>query len=71
MLRFLGRGSAFNEEQNCAFFVEKGRLVLLDCAMSGFHAVRRTGLERLADEMMYQEKNRYYSAPGVDRRRNV
>ena len=29
------------------------------------------GLERLADEMMYQEKNRYYSAPGVDRRRNV
>ena len=29
------------------------------------------GIERLADEMMYQEKNRYYSAPGVDRRRNV
>jgi diguanylate cyclase (GGDEF)-like protein len=28
-------------------------------------------LERLADTMMYQEKNRYYSAPGVDRRRNV
>ena len=29
------------------------------------------GLERLADTMMYQEKNRYYSVPGVDRRRNI
>ena len=28
------------------------------------------GLERLADAMMYREKNRYYSAPGVDRRRS-
>ena len=27
------------------------------------------GLEILADQMMYREKNRYYSAPGVDRRR--
>ena len=29
------------------------------------------GLEILADQMMYREKNRYYSAPGVDRRRNA
>ena len=28
------------------------------------------GLEILADQMMYREKNRYYSVPGVDRRRN-
>lgn len=28
------------------------------------------GLERLADAMMYREKNRYYSTPGIDRRRN-
>ena len=49
MLRFLGRGSAFNEDQNCAFFVAEGRLVLLDCAMSGFHAVRRAGLQGLAE----------------------
>ncbi len=27
------------------------------------------GLEKLADEMMYREKNRYYSTPGIDRRR--
>ncbi len=27
------------------------------------------GLEILADQMMYREKKRYYSAPGVDRRR--
>ncbi len=29
------------------------------------------GLERYADQMMYREKNRYYSAPGMDRRRNI
>ena len=29
------------------------------------------GLEKLADAMMYREKNRYYSAPGIDRRRKV
>ncbi len=29
------------------------------------------GLERFADQMMYREKNRYYSTPGMDRRRNV
>lgn len=27
------------------------------------------GLEKLADERMYREKNRYYSIPGIDRRR--
>lgn len=29
------------------------------------------GLEKFADQMMYREKNRYYSIPGIDRRRPV
>ena len=40
MLQFLGRGSAFSDEQNCAFFEADGALVLLDCPMSAFHKIR-------------------------------
>ena len=40
MLLFLGRGSAFSDEQNCAFFAADGQLVLLDCPMSAFHRIR-------------------------------
>ena len=29
------------------------------------------GLQTIADQMMYREKNRYYSAPGIDRRRKI
>lgn len=29
------------------------------------------GLEKYADQMMYREKNRYYSIPGIDRRRSI
>ena len=36
MLTFLGRGSAFTDEQNSSFFVENGDLVLIDCPMSSF-----------------------------------
>ena len=36
MLTFLGRGSAFTDEHNSAFFVENDELVLIDCAMSSF-----------------------------------
>ncbi len=39
MLRFFGRGSAFSDEQNCAFFESDGGLVLLDCPMSAFHKI--------------------------------
>ena len=41
MLQFLGRGSAFSDEQNCAFFEADGQLILLDCPMSAFHKLRR------------------------------
>ena len=29
------------------------------------------GLEVFADQMMYREKERYYSIPGIDRRRHI
>ncbi|MBQ9908027.1 MAG: ribonuclease Z [Oscillospiraceae bacterium] len=44
MLQFLGRGSAFADMQNCAYFEEDGSLVLLDCPMSAFHVLRRRGI---------------------------
>ena len=36
MLKFLGRGSAFSDEHNSAYFVEGDDLVLLDCSMTSF-----------------------------------
>lgn len=36
MLTFLGRGSAFTDEQNSAYFVENDDLILIDCPMSSF-----------------------------------
>lgn len=36
MLKFLGRGSAFTDEHNSAYFIENDELVLLDCPMSAF-----------------------------------
>ena len=44
MLTFLGRGSAFANEQNTAFFRCGDELILLDCAMSAFHKIRKTNL---------------------------
>ena len=36
MLRFLGRGSAFTDEHNSAYFIKNDELVLIDCPMSSF-----------------------------------
>ena len=36
MLKFLGRGSAFTDEHNSAYFVADDELVLIDCPMSAF-----------------------------------
>ena len=44
MLTFLGRGSAFTKEQNCAYFDDGNDLILLDCPMSGFVKLRSKGL---------------------------
>ncbi|MBO4241937.1 MAG: diguanylate cyclase [Clostridiales bacterium] len=44
MLSFLGRGSAFADEHNCAFFVEGSDLVLLDCPMTAFFKLKKMDL---------------------------
>ena len=36
MLKFLGRGSAFTDEHNSAYFIENDELILIDCPMSAF-----------------------------------
>ncbi|MBR1797381.1 MAG: diguanylate cyclase [Clostridiales bacterium] len=45
MIRFLGRGSAFSDEHNSAFFVSEGRLILIDCAMSSYQKVKKMNLQ--------------------------
>ena len=44
MLTFLGRGSAFTKEHNCAYFVDGNDLILLDCPMSAFSKLKSRGL---------------------------
>lgn len=44
MLKFLGRGSAFTDEHNSAFFVDNDELVLIDCPMSSFHRLNDKNL---------------------------
>ena len=48
VLEFLGRGSAFHTENNCAFYTRGSRLILLDCPMSAFHRLRHIGIDKLA-----------------------
>ena len=36
MLKFLGRGSAFTDEHNSAYFIADDELILIDCPMSAF-----------------------------------
>ena len=45
MLRFLGRGSAFADEHNCAYFTAGADLVLLDCPMSAFTKLKQKDLK--------------------------
>ena len=44
MLTFLGRGSAFADEHNSAFFVDNGNLILIDCPMSTFEKLNDMNL---------------------------
>lgn len=44
MLRFFGRGSAFADSQNSAYFVSGDDLILIDCPMSAFHTLRKRGI---------------------------
>lgn len=45
MLNFFGRGSAFTDEHNNAFFIDGEDLILLDCSMTAYRKVKRLSLE--------------------------
>lgn len=47
MIKFLGRGSAFADENNSAFFTEEGRMILIDCPMTAFHKIKRMSLDNI------------------------
>ncbi|MBD5144230.1 MAG: MBL fold metallo-hydrolase [Ruminococcus sp.] len=46
MLMFLGRGSAFTNAHNCAYFVNNNDLILLDCPASAFENIKKLHLEK-------------------------
>lgn len=45
MLKFLGRGCAFADENNAAFFTENNELILIDCPAAAFQKVKKMSLE--------------------------
>lgn len=45
MLTFFGRGSAFTDQHNSAFFIEGNDLVLIDCPMSSFEQLNDMDLK--------------------------
>lgn len=45
-LQFFGRGSAFADEHNSAFFIENNELVMIDCPAAAFQKVKRMGWDR-------------------------
>lgn len=46
MLTFLGRGSAFTNAHNCAYFINNQDLILLDCPASAFQNIKKLNLEQ-------------------------
>lgn len=46
LLLFLGRGSAFADEQNSAFFAEDNELVLIDCPATSYQKVKKMNWEQ-------------------------
>ena len=46
LLLFLGRGSAFADEHNSAFFAEDNELVLIDCPATSYQKVKKMNCER-------------------------
>ena len=46
LLLFLGRGSAFADEHNSAFFVEENELVLIDCPVTSYQKVKKMNWEQ-------------------------
>ena len=46
LLLFTGRGSAFADEHNAAFFVEDNELILLDCPATSYQKVKKMNWEQ-------------------------
>ena len=46
MLQFLGRGSAFSDEHNSAFFIEDNELVLIDCPATSYQKMKKMNWEQ-------------------------
>ena len=46
LLMFLGRGSAFTDENNSAYFTEENELVLIDCPATSYQKVRKMNWEK-------------------------
>lgn len=46
MLKFFGRGSAFADEHNSAFFIYGNDLILIDCPATSFQKVKK--MEKLS-----------------------
>lgn len=46
MLKFLGRGAAFSDEHNSAFFIEDNELVLIDCPATSYQKVKKMNWEQ-------------------------
>lgn len=49
MLRFFGRGSAFADEHNSAFFYNNNDLVLIDCPATTFQKVKKMALNEVGN----------------------
>ncbi|SCW64893.1 diguanylate cyclase (GGDEF) domain-containing protein [Ruminococcaceae bacterium YRB3002] len=49
MLAFLGRGSAFSDENNSAYFKHGNDMILVDCPMSAFRRIKKMDLEGIAN----------------------
>ena len=46
LLLFLGRGSAFADEHNSAFFVEDNELILIDCPATSYQKIKKMNWEQ-------------------------
>ncbi len=49
MLSFIGRGSAFTDKHNSAYYIDGRTLVLIDCPMSTFVEVKNSSLDLIDD----------------------
>ena len=64
MLKFLGRGSAFADEHNSAFFYHNDDLILIDCPESEFRKVKKIELKAVKNGNILNAESNAISRPG-------